>query len=319
MKFKKLFLGLTCLLPITVISAQNNPLWEDYFVDTALLEAVGPESDTGTPSSTASTDLQAHGLLLSVPTSVAEEISELAAALDNDPLKIFNYVRNTIDYEHYFGLKKGAKLTLLEGSGNDFDQCALLGELLTAAGHTDYTFRLSGQRLDYSVLKDWFGLAEEPFPSQSYLDAYGKTITQAYPNNTDLGVGDYVAKQATHLGEFLFARGSRRSYNGAAAAVWYPTFPQKASAVFDRLWLQLTYEGVAYDLDPSYKLYEKIEGLDDLLTAAGYSRTQLLADAGTGTTGAGYVTSLDDDNVESYLAAQTQAMLSYLEQHHPDL
>ncbi len=37
----------------------------------------------------------------------------------------------------YFGSKKGAQLTLLEKSGNDFDQAALLVALLRAQGYTD--------------------------------------------------------------------------------------------------------------------------------------------------------------------------------------
>ena len=53
---------------------------------------------------------------------------ELAKALDNEPLRIFNWVRNNIHYEHYYGQRKGAALTLLEGSGNDLDQCTLLAE-----------------------------------------------------------------------------------------------------------------------------------------------------------------------------------------------
>ena len=61
------------------------------------------------------------------------EIKELARGLLNDPLRIFNFVRNQIRYEHYYGCKKGAALTLLEKSGNDFDQCALLVSLLREA------------------------------------------------------------------------------------------------------------------------------------------------------------------------------------------
>jgi len=278
------------------------------------MEAIGPDADTGTPPP------QVQSLMLSVPASVEAEISDLAAALDNDPVKIFNYVRNNIEYEHYHGLRKGAVLTLLEGSGNDFDHCALLADLLTAAGHTNFNYRLRGHRLDYSVVKDWFGLAEEPFPGLTYQQAYGDAITEDYPNGQDEGVGDYVAKQATHLGLFIASRGSRRSNNGAPGSVWYPTFPQKASAVFDRLWIELNVNGTVYKLDPSYKLYEKIEGLSDLLTSIGYSRSQLLTDASVGaSTGVGFVKSLHQDNIESYLVARTQAVISFLEQNYPDI
>jgi len=63
------------------------------------------------------------------------EIQELARGLHNDPLRIYNYVRNRVDYIPYFGHLKGAKGTLLDLSGNDFDQAALLKELLAASGY----------------------------------------------------------------------------------------------------------------------------------------------------------------------------------------
>src|SRR5882724_4655942 len=63
---------------------------------------------------------------LSVPaTPIAEaitpEIQSLARGLENDPLRIYNYVHDHIAHVLYFGSKKGAQLALLERSGNDFD------------------------------------------------------------------------------------------------------------------------------------------------------------------------------------------------------
>ncbi len=57
-----------------------------------------------------------------------------------DPRRIFNYVHDHIRYVLYFGSKKGAALTLLKKSGNDFDQSALLVVLLRAAGHTNVAY-----------------------------------------------------------------------------------------------------------------------------------------------------------------------------------
>jgi hypothetical protein len=77
-----------------------------------------------------------------VAEAVTPQIQALAQGLQNDPAKIFNYVHDHIRYVHYFGSKKGAQLTLLEKSGNDFDQSALLTALLNAAGYnnTGYEF-----------------------------------------------------------------------------------------------------------------------------------------------------------------------------------
>lgn len=59
-----------------------------------------------------------------------ENLRHLAIELGNDPLSIFNYVSNNIDYVPYYGSKKGADSTLLEKMGNDFDQASLLITLL---------------------------------------------------------------------------------------------------------------------------------------------------------------------------------------------
>jgi transglutaminase-like putative cysteine protease len=61
------------------------------------------------------------------------EIQELARALRKDPKLIYDYVHNHIDYVPYFGSRKGATLTYLDGNGNDFDQASLMIALLKAS------------------------------------------------------------------------------------------------------------------------------------------------------------------------------------------
>lgn len=65
----------------------------------------------------------------------APEIANLATKLGNDPRRMYEWVRNNIRTEFYYGCSRGAALTLLEQAGNDIDQCALLGALLKAAGY----------------------------------------------------------------------------------------------------------------------------------------------------------------------------------------
>ncbi len=71
---------------------------------------------------------------LSAPAAITPEIQELARALRYDPKLIYHYVHNNIDYLPYYGSHKGATLTYLEGSGNDFDQASLLIALLRESG-----------------------------------------------------------------------------------------------------------------------------------------------------------------------------------------
>jgi hypothetical protein len=57
------------------------------------------------------------------------EIVDFAATLSDDPVKIFEYVRNNIKYVPYVEKLKGSVATLLDQSGNDCDQAYLLRDL----------------------------------------------------------------------------------------------------------------------------------------------------------------------------------------------
>ncbi len=75
------------------------------------------------------------------PAAATAEIIELARALQHDPKLIYEYVCNRVDYTPYFGSLKGATLTYLDGSGNDFDQASLMIALLRESGYTaEYVF-----------------------------------------------------------------------------------------------------------------------------------------------------------------------------------
>src|SRR6266581_34568 len=85
--------------------------------------------------------------------AITPEIQELARGLENDPKRIFDYVHDHIRHILYFGSKKGAELTLLERSGNDFDQSALLVALLSAAGYSNnVSYQYGWQQIPYDDL-----------------------------------------------------------------------------------------------------------------------------------------------------------------------
>ena len=62
-----------------------------------------------------------------------EEIKELAESL-NSVIEIYEYVRNNINFEAYYGSRKGAVGTLDQMAGNDIDQASLLISLLRYKG-----------------------------------------------------------------------------------------------------------------------------------------------------------------------------------------
>lgn len=80
--------------------------------------------------------LESGEITPNLATTITPEIAELARALKNDPFLIYEYVHNYIDYVPYYGSMKGATMTYLDGSGNDFDQASLLIALLRASGYS---------------------------------------------------------------------------------------------------------------------------------------------------------------------------------------
>ncbi|MBI5778633.1 MAG: carboxypeptidase regulatory-like domain-containing protein, partial [Planctomycetes bacterium] len=93
-------------------------------------------------------------------TDVSPEIMELARALKNDPGYLYWYVTYNIDYVPYYGSLKGATLTLLDGSGNDFDQASLMIALLRASGYTDAQYSYVYVHHSAADLANLFGVDE---------------------------------------------------------------------------------------------------------------------------------------------------------------
>ncbi|OGU16942.1 MAG: hypothetical protein A2076_00025 [Geobacteraceae bacterium GWC2_53_11] len=64
---------------------------------------------------------------------LSREIVELAQSLQWNPVLIYEWVKNNVETEWYWGSMKGAEETLRQKSGNDADQASLLVALLRAS------------------------------------------------------------------------------------------------------------------------------------------------------------------------------------------
>src|SRR5258708_11146337 len=192
--------------------------------------------------------------------AITPEITALAGNLENDPKRIYDYVHNYIKYVHYFGSKKGALLTLLEGSGNDFDQCALLTALLRAAAQNLGTPNAYTVKYQFGVMK----------------------MTYQSPDNVDLkhwlGLNlDEAAGQSAYNDYFPLVAGS----NFLRGVPFYPVFPPGIpnnnllipqtgpstydlnAFIFHRVWVKLAYAGGStYCLYPPFKTSTLIPGID---------------------------------------------------------
>src|SRR5207248_3544191 len=158
---------------------------------------------------------------------ITPQIQALADGLQHDPVQIFDYVHDHIKFVLYFGSKKGAQVTLLEKSGNDFDQSSLLLALLKAAGYTNTVYQFGWMWLPYDDpngydydLRHWWQL----------------TLTDTNWHTTWNYLGDLVSQRG------------------------YPTY--SASDVnsnyflLQRTWVALTIGATTYNLDPAFKISE---------------------------------------------------------------
>src|SRR3972149_1124535 len=66
---------------------------------------------------------------------LTKEVAELAQSLLWNPVSIYEWVKNNVETEWYWGCMKGEAETLRQRSGNDCDQAALLIALLRASGY----------------------------------------------------------------------------------------------------------------------------------------------------------------------------------------
>jgi hypothetical protein len=217
---------------------------------------------------------------------ITPEIETLARALENDPKKIFDYVHDNIRHVLYFGSKKGAQLTLLERSGNDFDQCALLVALLRAAGFTNVNYQ--------------FGFMQVPFESANHMDLrswFGLAFSNTNYSNT-----------VAYLNKLLCGRSG------------YPTlvmgFPDSNSIAFHRVWVKLKINGTDYYLDPAFKVHEPVVGID-LTNAMNFSSNALWSAVG-GTATADYVLGLSQPNLGDKLQQYTANLFNFIQSNHPN-
>ena len=108
-----------------------------------------------------------------------DDIVNLAQTLENDPEKIIEYVRDNITNQFYYGIKKGPLLTLYEKSGNDYDKCLLVRELLKAAGKDDEFY--FGKNIDLVFLDNSHGYSG----LMSMEDVLGLNVDFSVPANIE--------------------------------------------------------------------------------------------------------------------------------------
>ena len=65
----------------------------------------------------------------------SQALQDKAAELGHDPVRIFEFVRNELEYQVYWGMMKGPEGTLVARGGNDVDLASVLVTLLRISGY----------------------------------------------------------------------------------------------------------------------------------------------------------------------------------------
>lgn len=267
---------------------QPHPMNSDLF-ELSNTPAVEAEAVQELINSKKKTETSAVRSLLAATSPVVQStdtVVELARALRNDPQLIFQWVYQNIEYSPMNGVQKGVAC-VIDGNGTGFDQSALLVALLREAAlkNTD--------------------ILEANF-------VYGK-IQLTFAQCQDwLGIQDSI-----YLARDLLT-------NGGFYATIIDPFGTPLLEV-DHCWVQLKLTGnVTYVLDPSFKSYERTNGLSDseLQQWMGYSDAEsFIASASQGATidpGGTWVQDLNTSNVYSQLNLLSTNLIAAIKKHDSD-
>src|ERR1044071_1332826 len=269
----------------------TDPGWYDVTLPDISSTSPGmtQQAESTTPAGTPDSQAQAGA----IAKAVTAEIQALARGLENNPVRIFNYVHDKIRHVLYFGSKKGAQLTLLERSGNDFDQCSLLMALLRAAGYTNAVYQFGWMGIPYDDsysnydLRHWLGLS---------------LVNTNWSNTTN-----YLAR--------LFIQRGYPSWDVLAP-------DDNNTFIVQRVWVLLPLGGTNYYLDPSFKITNPVAGIVSLPVAMGtfgpstMSNNLMTVAAGTDTST--YVTNLNEGSLGNTLLGYTTNLLAYIQTNCPN-
>ena len=139
-------------------------------------------------STTASLTLPAPAdLAANEDAQITPEIRALAASLGNQPLAIYSWVRNNVEFVPTYGSVQGSQMTLDARRGNAFDTASLLVALLRAAG-VPARYVTGTVQVPVAAVMSWVGGAASPNVAQQLLGQGG------VPN-----VGLTSGGQVTHI------------------------------------------------------------------------------------------------------------------------
>jgi RHS repeat-associated protein len=216
--------------------------------------------------------------------TTTNNIDFLAYYLKRDPLLMFEYVRDNIDWYPEWGVQKGAQGALLDKSGTSFDQAALLVSMLRLSGY-EASYVYGRVRLTRTQAENMTGISSVYNCSiANYLNSGGipfQWFASGAGTNDCLKTLDYID--------------------------------------MDHVWVRVKVGTITYDFDPSLKT-RKLNAGENIASAMGYSRSGLVAAAASApgyTNNATFNQNMNNAAVKSTMTNYSQNLLNWMKVNAP--
>lgn len=219
------------------------------------------------------------------------EINAKAQELQNNPVKIYNWVRSNIEYVPTYGSIQGANMCLQTKLCNDFDTASLLIALLRASGiHARYTYGTVEVPID--KVKNWLGGFTDSTAAINLLASAG------VPTKGMIDGGQIKYVQMEHMWveawiNYIPSRGARHK-NGQGDT-----------------WIRL---------DASFKQYAYTQGID-IKTAVPFDAQTFvdqIKNSATINEAQGYVTNVNSTLIQQGMQDYQTRVQNYISQNYPN-
>ncbi len=219
---------------------------------------------------------------------ITPAIQAQALALNHNPVQIYNWVRNTIEFLPTYGSIQGADMTLQTKKGNSFDTASLLIGLLRASNiPARYVYGTVQIPADRAM--NWVGGVTQPAAAQQLMGQGG------IPNIGVIsgGVVKFIKLEHVWVEAYVDYVPSRGAVN-RSPDTWIP-------------------------LDASYKQYTYTQGMD-IKTAVPLDAQALVTQAQSGATldPSGWVQNVNGTAIQSALTSYQTQVQTYINTTQPN-
>lgn len=275
----------------------------------AILSFITPSAEAAPPPPTP------EDLAENIEIQFTEDILAKAAELDHDPVKIYNWVRNNIEFVPTWGSIQGAQYCLETMQGNAFDTASLLIALLRAS-NIPARYVMGTVEIPIEQVMNWVGGFTDPQAALDFI-ASGGIPVKALLEDPNGGINpDQVGAVGgtpvePNLAEYQIKYAQMEHVWVEAFVDYVPSRGARHKAGQEDTWIEL---------DASFKQYEYTNDMD--LQAAVPFDAQSLVDQIISTATINdqeeYVTNVDSQYIQQAIDNYQVSVKDYMAQNYPD-